>query len=144
MQFNIQELATVRFQRIPTTIFVISNGGYSSIKNTQKQFLEARYAGVDLDSGLWIPELELLARAYGFEYRRINSDNMSQLAVEQFMHSAAEAMIVEVDVSPDQVIAPTQGFTSIGEGRFGAASLSNMSPECDWFHSSFEVWFGSR
>lgn len=39
IQMNLQELQTIIHHRFPIKIFVINNGGYHSIRQTQKNFL---------------------------------------------------------------------------------------------------------
>ena len=66
---NIQELATIAFNRYPIKIFVLNNMGYHSIRQTQQNFFGEPLIGVGPDSGLGFPDFANLIRFY-FSIRR--------------------------------------------------------------------------
>ena len=75
IQMNLQELQTVIGRWLPIKIFVINNGGYHSIRQTQKNFFGEPLVGVGVDSGdLTFPSMEKLAWAYGFPYVSIRGN----------------------------------------------------------------------
>ena len=51
IQMNLQELETVVSHRMPIKIFIINNGGYHSIRQTQKNFFGEPLIGIGVDSG---------------------------------------------------------------------------------------------
>jgi len=65
IQMNIQELATIAQHKLPIKIFVLNNGGYHSIRQTQDNYFEGRYVGADRKSGVSCPDVKELAAAYG-------------------------------------------------------------------------------
>ena len=73
LQMNIQELQTIRQNRLPVKLFVINNQGYHSIRQTQQSYFAPPLVGVGEESrDLSFPDLEKLAPAYGFTYRAIH------------------------------------------------------------------------
>ncbi|WP_256214686.1 thiamine pyrophosphate-binding protein [Pseudomonas sp. RL] len=72
VQLNIQELATLAAQKLPVKCFVINNQGYASIRASQNTHFKL-LVGADASSGLQLPDLALLANAYGVGYARIES-----------------------------------------------------------------------
>src|SRR6185369_7911132 len=46
LMLNLQELQTIATHQLPIKIFVVCNGGYLAIRQTQKAFQEGRYYGV--------------------------------------------------------------------------------------------------
>src|SRR3989344_355653 len=68
LQMNIQELATVKQNKLPIKIFVINNGGYLLIRHTQKTHLGSRFMGESPKSGLWCPDLGKIAKAYKLRF----------------------------------------------------------------------------
>mgnify|MGYP000747874305 FL=1 len=52
IQMNLQELQTVIGRWLPIKIFVINNGGYHSIRQTQKNFFGEPLIGIGVDSGI--------------------------------------------------------------------------------------------
>ena len=66
IQMNLQELQTIIHHRMPIKIFLINNGGYHSIRQTQKNFFGEPLVGIGVDShDLSFPDMEKLASAYG-------------------------------------------------------------------------------
>lgn len=66
-QLNIQELETISRLNLPIIIFVINNNGYHSIRLSQ-QAAFGRLTGADDTSGLTLPSLSSIARAYNIHY----------------------------------------------------------------------------
>ena len=63
LMLNLQELQTIATHRLPIKIFVINNGGYLAIRQTQKAFQDGRYYGVGGDD-LEFPPLLDVAEAF--------------------------------------------------------------------------------
>lgn len=62
IQMNIQELQTIIHHKMPIKIFLINNGGYHSIRQTQKNFFGEPLVGIGVDShDLSFPDMEKLA-----------------------------------------------------------------------------------
>lgn len=67
LMMNIQELATVAHHRLPIKIFLIDNGGYAMVAQTQEQWLDGRYEATTVESGLSFPDWERTGEAFGIE-----------------------------------------------------------------------------
>ena len=67
LQWNVQELLTIKKYNLPIKIFLFNNRGYWSIRATQKTFYNGRFVGSDESSGVSNPNFEFLAKAYGLE-----------------------------------------------------------------------------
>lgn len=129
-QFNIQELATIKYHKLPIIIIVIDNGGYLSIKNTQKQFLDSNYLGVDNNSGLEFPRLSNIAKAYSTNYLKITDNNQFSLINEAF--EKKDSTIIEVLSNTNREVEPRIAFRySETEGKNFSLPLSDMDPEID-------------
>ena len=61
---NLQELGTVRAQKLNLKIFLFDDNGYASIRMTQSNYFGGRYVGCDIETGLGIPNWEPLFAAY--------------------------------------------------------------------------------
>ena len=70
-QLNIQELQTVKRLNLPIIMFVINNDGYASIRMSQQKAF-GRLTGADSSSGLTLPRLSAIARAYEIPYMLID------------------------------------------------------------------------
>ena len=64
---NIQELEVVRRLNLPIKFFVIDNGGYGAIRNTQDAYFKGRRVGCDAESGLTLPSIGGLVDAFGID-----------------------------------------------------------------------------
>ncbi len=56
IQLNIQELQTIVHHQLPIKIFVMNNGGYLSIRTTQKSFFGGNFVGEGPRSGVSFPD----------------------------------------------------------------------------------------
>ena len=65
LQMNIQELQTVVGYNLPVKIFVLNNGGYLSIRQTQTGFFQGRKIGESAESGVTFPKMKRIGDAYG-------------------------------------------------------------------------------
>jgi acetolactate synthase-1/2/3 large subunit len=65
IQLNIQELQTIAHYRLPIEIIVLSNGGYSSIRQTQDRYFKGHHVGCNPQSGVSFPNIAELAKIYG-------------------------------------------------------------------------------
>ena len=63
-QLNIQELETVRRLELPIKMFILDNGGYASIANTQCNIFDGFLVGADAASGLTLPDVCEIGKAY--------------------------------------------------------------------------------
>lgn len=64
LQMNIQELATLAYYNLNIKIFVVNNGGYSMIRQTQDQWMGSQYIGSSSEGGIGMPDFQGVAKAY--------------------------------------------------------------------------------
>ena len=125
-QFNIQELQTIIQNNLPIKIFILNNGGYLSIRNTQTKFFEKRFSGVDKNSGVSFPDTEKIAYAYGFPFMRVNNidelDNINQVINHNGYY------ICEIMCPLNEEIYPTSATLQTNDGKLVSQPLENMSP----------------
>ena len=74
-QMNIQELATLKYNKIPVKLFVINNHGYMLIRHNQHNYMNDRFLGVGSDSGVESLDFSAIAKAYGICNFRITADD---------------------------------------------------------------------
>jgi len=83
LQMNLQELQTVVHHQLPLKLIVINNDGYLSIKITQETFFGGKEIASGADSGVTIPSLKKLCKAYGLPYISINSNKEMDKKLQQ-------------------------------------------------------------
>lgn len=126
IQMNLQELQTIKTNRLPVKIFILNNGGYHSIKQTQANFF-GRLHGCDATSGVECPDAGALARAYGFPYIRITGAQAMDEAFAATL-SGDGAAICEVVLDPTQPFAPKQSSRRLADGQMVSAPLEDLAP----------------
>lgn len=86
MQMNIQELVTAIRHSLPIKIFVINNGGYSMIRQTQDQWLDSKYFASSVEGGLAFPDFTKVAQAYGYKTLIIDTNNEIRNKIRDVFH----------------------------------------------------------
>lgn len=128
IQMNIQELQTIIHHRMPIKIFLINNGGYHSIRQTQKNFFGEPLVGIGADSyDLSFPEMEKLAAAYGYPYVAAHHNGELAEAVEKTL-AMDGPVICEVFVTIDQNFEPKSSAKRLPDGSMVSPPLEDLSP----------------
>ena len=128
LQTNIQELQTLAHHKFNIKTFVISNDGYASIRNTQKNFFQGFFVGSTPDSGVTLPDLRKICEAYGLPY--IRCENRGVLA--QRLRAVLDVegpVICEVMAQVDQRILPVVPSSLLPDGSMRSKALHEMVPE---------------
>ena len=126
-QMNLQELQTIKHHKLPIKLFVWNNGGYLSIRTTQKKFFEGREIGTDEDSGVSFPDLVRVAYAYDMDYIKV-SDYDSLTPALQTVFANDDPMIIEVMCQKWQEVVPTLQGRKNPDGTISAPPLEDMYP----------------
>jgi acetolactate synthase-1/2/3 large subunit len=126
-QFNIQELQTVVQNKIPIKMFVLNNGGYLSIRNTQTKFFNKNFSGVDASSGISFPDLEKIAYAYGIAFKKISNIEELHLNLKGIIEYNGP-YLCEIICPSDEEIYPTSATLKTDDGKMVSQPLENMSP----------------
>lgn len=128
LQMNLQELQTVIHHRLPIKMFIINNGGYHSIRQTQKNFFGEPLVGVGEDShDLSFPSMEKLAWAYGYPYTAIRSnEDLGQVLDETLAMEGP--VICEIFVTTDQPFEPKSASRRLEDGTIVSAPLEDLAP----------------
>jgi acetolactate synthase-1/2/3 large subunit len=124
---NVQELQTIRHNRLDIKIFVIDNDGYASIRATQKTFFAGHFVGSSWDSGVTLPEIEKIAAAYGIPYVGCKERRGLRDAIRETMAIEGPA-ICAVKAIPDQRILPAVPSILMPDGRMRSGLLHEMAP----------------
>ncbi|MBE5991527.1 MAG: thiamine pyrophosphate-binding protein [Paenibacillaceae bacterium] len=128
IQMNLQELQTIIHHRLPIKIFVINNGGYHSIRQTQKNYFGEPLVGIGDDSrDLSFPDMEKLSAAYGYPYVRARHNGEIDQALIHTL-SVNGPVICEVFVSRDQNFEPKSAAKRLPDGTMVSPPLEDLSP----------------
>lgn len=128
LQMNIQELQTIIHHKMPIKIFLINNGGYHSIRQTQKNFFGEPLVGVGDDSrDLSFPDMEKLSAAYGYPYVSIHHNSELDQKIEKVL-SMEGPVICDIFVSREQNFEPKSSAKRLPDGTMASPPLEDLSP----------------
>jgi len=125
LQFNIQELQTVVHHQLPVKIFVLDNGGYLSIRQTQANFF-GRLVGESPASGISFPDVMKLAEAYGLPASCIRSDSEFGRIADALQ--APGPALCRVCLDPAQEFEPRLKSRQLADGTIVSPNLEDMYP----------------
>ena len=109
MQMNIQEMETISHLNIPAKIFVLNNNGYGLIRQTQETWLKSSYVCVDEKSGLGMPNLTKIAKAYEIETCVIKNNKEIEKKIKYIL-SRKSPIYCEIIISEKQKVIPKLDF----------------------------------
>lgn len=127
LMMNIQELQTLFTQNLPMKLFVLNNGGYASIRNTQRNYFNGRYVACGPEGRLGMPDFVEVARAFGIEAFRI--EDASQLVEGvRFALSKRGPLLVDVQLMRNEALWPKSAALPQADGTMRSMPLEDMSP----------------
>jgi acetolactate synthase-1/2/3 large subunit len=129
-QMNIQELATIAHHRLPLKFFVLNNGGYAAIRGSQNGFFGGPNIGCDSKTGLTLPDLCEVARAYGLSTARIE-DQTDLLGQVKRVLEMPGPVVCDVKVLPEEARAPRVTSVQLPNGSFASKPLEDLWPFLD-------------
>ncbi|WP_455089723.1 thiamine pyrophosphate-binding protein [Peptoanaerobacter stomatis] len=126
-QLNIQELQNIVRDNLPIKMFIWNNDGYASIKNTQKNLFDANYVSVDEKSGLDMPDISAIARAYGIRTVKIFNNSELLEGIKDTL-SGDEPVLCEVMTNPMQEVRPKVQSIRLKSGSMMSKPIEDMYP----------------
>ncbi|MDP2874578.1 MAG: thiamine pyrophosphate-binding protein [Holophaga sp.] len=126
IQMNIQELETIVRMKLPIKIFVLNNGGYSSIRTSQTRHF-GRLTGADASSGLTLPDTVRIAEAYGLLTDRIENPHQLKDKLRKVLDSQGP-VLCEVMVPPDEIRSPCLSSRQLPDGSMISPPLEDLWP----------------
>lgn len=127
IMMNLQELETISYNKLPAKIFILNNNGYHSIRQTQTNLFKGKLIGIDPSNGVGFPRWELLAKAFGFEYRELSSENECNRVIEEVLN-APEPVFCNVIVDEKQNFVPKLSSKVLEDGSIVSPSMDDMYP----------------
>jgi acetolactate synthase-1/2/3 large subunit len=125
---NLQDLGTVAINNLNIKIFIFSNGGYASIKMTQKSYFNGHYVGCDEITGLGLPQWEKLFNSFDIPVMTMDSeDPFNNEVLNRINLVGPQAFIVSVD--SEQTYFPKITSQLKADGSIVSNPLHIMTPE---------------
>lgn len=127
IQLNIQALSVISGRKLPIKVFISNNGGYGSIMNMQRNHFESRYVGANEESGLFLPDFEILAKAYNVPCVTIEkSEDLKQKIAE--ILDMDGPVLVNVYTDPMCVVSPRATSKVQPDGSMVSTPLEDLYP----------------
>lgn len=128
LMMNLQEIQTVVTNKLPIKLFVINNGGYHQIRQTQNNIFHNGLVGVGPESNdLGFPDFAKLSAAFGIEYMRIDSNLNINDGITKVL-DASEAVLCEVFVTTEQKFEPKSATKKLEDGSLFSPPLEDLAP----------------
>jgi acetolactate synthase I/II/III large subunit len=127
LMLNLQELVTLKALSLPITLIVMNNGGYASIRNTQRNYFDSRYIATGPKTGLLFPDLVKLCESIGLPAMRIESAQDLASGLDYAMTQSG-TFICEVCLQTNEVLSPKVAALPQTDGSMLSMPLEDMSP----------------
>jgi acetolactate synthase-1/2/3 large subunit len=125
LMMNIQELATLAGSKLNVGVVILNNGGYLSIKQTQKNFF-GRENGSSPSSGVHFPSFTKVAEAFGLPVSHASLDSSWEAKVTQFLEASGPRVLV-ADLEESQEFEPRLKSRQVGS-EIQTPELDDMYP----------------
>lgn len=129
-QMNIQELATIHYNRMPVKLFIYNNHGYMLIRHNQHNYMNDRFLGVGPDCGLETPDFCKVAEAYGLKSVRIESGDDINAKINEVLEYEGP-VVCEVICQEFSPIIPRIASRVMPDGSLKAAEFDDLYPFLD-------------
>jgi acetolactate synthase-1/2/3 large subunit len=126
LQLNLQELQTVVHHRLPLKLFVLSNRGYHSIRQTQDAYF-GRRMGCGEESGLSFPDIVKVADAYGLAAAVIERPALLEEQIRAVLVRPGP-VVCDVRLDTRYEFSPKLSSEKRPDGRIVSKPLEDLSP----------------
>ena len=127
IMMNLQELQTVKHYNLPIKIFIISNDGYISIKQTQDNLFGGNMVGSGRSSGVSCPDFAAVGTAFGIKSIVLDSPKMMKSEIQK-VFQINEPVLCEVKTKTDYIFAPKLSARKLDDGTIISPGLEDMFP----------------
>ncbi len=125
-QLNIQELEVLRRLSLNAKVFILANDGYASIRTSQERYF-GRLTGADATSGVTVPSLRDVARAFGIPWVGIADSRNLRAAVDAVLEREGP-VICEVATPREEIRAPSLSSVKRADGTMVSRPLEDLWP----------------
>ena len=125
---NLQEIGTAAINNLNLKMFILDDSGYASIRMTQKNYFGGRYVGCDRETGLGLPDWDVLFKAWDVPViRLLPGYETTPEFLSLFNSKQTCAFIVTVD--PAQTYFPKISSRVTETGTMESKPLHLMTPD---------------
>ena len=107
-------------------LIILNNRGYESIRVSQRKHFN-HIAGSDINSGLYLPNYQKIAKAFNLKYKKINNVKKMHL-ISNIIHNAIEPIIIDIFLDQGEYRGPSGKTILSKSGKISSTSLKKI----DW------------
>jgi acetolactate synthase-1/2/3 large subunit len=127
---NLSELGTLANQKLNVKLIIFDNGGYASIRVSQKAYFDGNYIGCDEETGVGLPDWNKLFGAYGIPCAELSGPlGESSQALDLLSRPGPGALILHVN--KDQPFLPKVTSKIFSDGSMKSNPIHLMTPPLD-------------
>jgi len=127
IQLNIHELQIMKHHNLPIKLFIYTNDGYLSIKNTQNNLFAGIHVAVDKKSGVSCPDIVKIGKAYGIKTERINNHADMEKKIKKVL-AYPGPIICDINAVRQLMLSPKLMAKKLPNGQFASPPLEDMGP----------------
>jgi acetolactate synthase-1/2/3 large subunit len=127
---NMQEIGTAKVNSLNIKVFIFDDGGYASIRMTQRSYFGGRYVGCDRQTGLGLPDWGALFKAWDIPTYTVGRSYAFDPDFCQLFESNQLAVFI-VSIDPEQTYFPKITSRITETGAMVSNPLHLMTPELD-------------
>ena len=101
-QMNMQELEFIKENNLPINIIIFNNKALGMIRHFQEMYFNKNYTLTKNGNGYFSPNFELIAKAYDFEYQKINLESK----ITKDIVDVNKRKIIEIEINEDTYVFP--------------------------------------
>jgi len=133
---NMQEVGTAEINNLNLKMFIFHDQGHASIRMSQINYFKGNYLGCDRNSGLGLPNWDLLFPAWNVPVVHLSQgfENDPEF-LRHFKSSGPCAFVVHID--PMQTYLPKISSRITETGSMESNPIDRMSPEIDYLEGIY-------
>jgi acetolactate synthase-1/2/3 large subunit len=124
---NLSELGTVRANNLKLKMVIFSNGGYASIRLSQRAYFGGAYMGCDGATGLGLPDWIELFRSYDIPVAVVREGISAHADAVEVMAAPGPGVIL-VAIHPEQSFIPKVTSSIRADGQIESNPIHLMHP----------------
>jgi acetolactate synthase-1/2/3 large subunit len=127
IMLNLQELQTIIGMNMDIKVVILNNDGYSSIRQTQRNYFPDNIVGCGPESGLSFPDFQRLGEAFGFKSRRCSTHSELPESIQRSIRGVGPSLL-EVVLDPEQSFSPKLASRQLEDGSMVSSPLEDLAP----------------
>ena len=124
---NLQEIGTAAINQLNLKMFILDDSGYASIRMTQKNYFGGSYVGCDRQTGLGLPNWDVLFSAWDVPVVRVKPGYENDPEFLRLFNSDTTCAFI-VTIDPEQTYFPKITSRVTESGAMESNPLHLMSP----------------